>query len=71
LADQPVNKGMSPDSAAIIGEARRITGLRDFDSDSFREGLDIITLNIAINKDLSDVGRRDICEIAIACCPIV
>jgi hypothetical protein len=67
LADQLASKGMSPDSAAIIGEARRITGLQDFDSDSFREGLDIITLNIATNKDLSDVGRRDICEIAIAC----
>jgi hypothetical protein len=58
---------MSADSAAIVAEARRITGLNDFDSDSFREGLDIITRNIAINKDLSDAGRRDIREIAIAC----
>jgi hypothetical protein len=55
------------DSAAIIAEARRATGLHDFDSESFREGLDIVTRNLATNRDLSDVGRQTIAGIAIAC----
>src|SRR5438067_196586 len=55
------------DSAAIIAEARQITGLHDFDSDSFREGLDIVARNIATNKDLSTTGRQGISDIAVSC----
>jgi len=55
------------DSAAIIAGARRNTGLNDFDSESFREGLDLVTKNSATNKDLTDVGRQTIAGIAIAC----
>jgi hypothetical protein len=55
------------DSAAIIAEARRMTGLVDFDSESFREGLDIVTNNLAVTKDLTDMGRQIIAGIGVAC----
>src|SRR5882672_5841018 len=55
------------DSAAIIAEARRVTGLADFDSDSFREGLEMVTHNLAVTQDLTDMGRQTIAGIAVAC----
>ena len=55
------------DSEAIIAEGRRVCALHDFDSESFREGLDLVTKNLAINRYLTDVGRQTIASIAVAC----
>jgi hypothetical protein len=54
------------DSAAIIAEARRISGLEEPDSDSFREGLDILTGHLAVARELNDTGRQTIAGIAAA-----
>jgi len=56
---------MTPE--AIIAEARRITGLNDFDSESFREGLELVTRNLETNKDLTDKGREFVTGVAIGC----
>jgi hypothetical protein len=55
------------DTSTIIAEARRLTGLNDFDSESFREGLELVARNLAVNRDLSEVGRHTIAGIAVAC----
>ena len=52
------------DSATLIADARRAAGLTDFDSESFREGLDIVAANLANSTDLTDIGRKTIAGIA-------
>ncbi len=44
-------------AADLIKEAQKITGIDAFDSDSFREGLDIVASAIAASKTLHDDGR--------------
>lgn len=58
---------METNSAGIIEAARRTTQLHDFDDESFREGLDLVTRNLAVNPSLSEAGRETIAGIAVAC----
>jgi hypothetical protein len=53
-------------AAAIIAEARRAAGLDQFDSESFREGLDIIARHLPRDRSLTDAGRGAIVQMAIA-----
>lgn len=53
------------DSAEIIEKARSKTGIGEFDSLSFREGLDIIVADANESRDLSDSGRIGIEKIFV------
>jgi hypothetical protein len=52
------------DSSAIIAGARRLTGLEHFDSESFRDGLEIVARNLTTSRELTDVGRQTVAGIA-------
>jgi hypothetical protein len=58
---------MQTDSESIVAAARELTGLRDFDSESFREGLDLVTRNLAANPTLTEAGRQMLSGVSVAC----
>jgi len=43
-------------SEEIIEEACRQTGLQDFDTETFRDGLDLLTANVRQRSDISETG---------------
>lgn len=58
---------MQTDSESIVAAARASTQLQDFDSESFREGLDLVTRNLATNPTLSEAGRQMLAGVSLAC----
>jgi len=58
---------MQTDSESIIAAARASTGLHEFDSESFREGLDLVTHNLTTNPTVSDAGRQMLAGVSVAC----
>jgi Sulfotransferase family len=58
---------MHIDSDSIVAAARKSTGLEIFDSDSYREGLDLVARNIGANPTLSEAGRQMLAGVSVAC----
>lgn len=58
---------MQTDSESIIAAARASSGVHDFDSESFREGLDLVTRNFATNRTFSEAGREMLAGVSVAC----
>jgi hypothetical protein len=58
---------MQTDSESIIAAARASAGLEGFDSESFREGLDLVAHNLATNPTFSEAGRQMLTGVSVAC----
>jgi hypothetical protein len=58
---------MQTDAESIVAAARASTGLYDFDSESFREGLDLVTRNLSANPTVSEAGRQLLAGVSVAC----
>lgn len=58
---------MQTDRESIIAAARAASGLHEFDSESFREGLDLVAQNLATNPTLSEAGREMLAGVSVAC----
>jgi hypothetical protein len=51
---------MPTDAESIVAAARASSGLHEFDSESFREGLELLARNFATNPTLNETGRHDL-----------
>ena len=60
LLGLPLEEFMEPTPDFVVDAARRMTGLHDFDSESFREGLEIYMADVAAEERLTDSGLQRI-----------